>query len=338
MAILILRYRDDEGTSKWAKLASTPPTSPDEVVYVTNLPIEPNSSTDVVIEAFGKDASLFDSTDVTKIRAAQLQSPVTSDATIICQGLNYATHAAEAGHHDRKQNLLFAKASTSLSGPYDDIIRPTGVQLLDYEAEIGIVLRSDLTAGTVVDDENVGQYVAGVVLCNDVSARDVMFGASFMQWYQGKSYRTFCPTGPLLYLLAPDEVAKTLENLEISLVYRDIERQRAVSSQLIYKPAETLTQLASMMDLQAGNLLLTGTPGGVIAQGTPKLIETLKTQLLDDARRRDEMIAEMKTLADFLQPGETLTLRMRDLSNGLDLGGQLSRIAEGTPSGGASSV
>ncbi|WP_179403268.1 fumarylacetoacetate hydrolase family protein [Burkholderia guangdongensis] len=333
MAALILRYRDGDGASRWARLVSAPPAHPTDVIDVSDLPLAPNSTTDAVIAAYGRNPERFERADVVKITAAQLQSPVTSDATIICQGLNYATHAAEAGHHERKQNLLFAKSSTSLCGPYDEIIRPAGVQLLDYEVEIGVVLRSTLTAGTVVDDTNIGEYVAGVVLCNDVSARDVMFGASFMQWYQGKSYRTFCPTGPLLYLMSPDEVATALMNLEISLTYRNVERQRAVSSQLIYKPAETLTQLAAIMDLQPGDLILTGTPGGVIAQGTPTFIESLKTQLFDDARRRDELVAEMKTLADFLQPGETLTLTMRDLHSGLSLGGQLSTIVEGAPDG-----
>ncbi|RQR27557.1 fumarylacetoacetate hydrolase family protein [Burkholderia sp. Bp9142] len=335
MAVLILRYRDDDGASRWAKLVSAPPTSPDDVIDIIDLPVARNATTDTIIAMYGRNLDRIDNGDVVNITAAQLQSPVTSDATIVCQGLNYATHAAEAGHHERKQNLLFAKASTSLCGPYDEIVRPKGVELLDYEVEIGVVLRSQLTAGTVVDNTNVGEYVAGVVLCNDVSARDVMFGASFMQWYQGKSFRTFCPTGPLLYLLAPDEVATALMNLEISLVYRDVERQRAISSQLIYKPAETLTQIAAMMDLKSGDLILTGTPGGVIAQGTPKLIEALKTLLLDDPSRRAEMVSEMKTLADFLQPGETLTSTMRDLHSNLDLGGQFSTIVDDGSNGGS---
>jgi 2-keto-4-pentenoate hydratase/2-oxohepta-3-ene-1,7-dioic acid hydratase in catechol pathway len=328
MAILILRYLDNDGVSRWAKLVSAAPKTPDDVIEVVDLPIAKNSTTDTVIAAYDQSPELFGTGEVVKVTARQLRSPVTSDASIICQGLNYGSHAAEAGHHNRQQNLLFAKASTSLSGPYDAIVRPKGVELLDYEVEIGIVLRSRLTAGTVVDDKNVGDYVAGVVLINDVSARDTMFGASFMQWYQGKSYRTFCPAGPVLYLLERDEVAAALLNLEISLVYREVERQRAVSSQLIYKPAETLTQLAGIMDLKAGDLILTGTPGGVIAQGTPKLVESLKTYLLDDQRRREEMVVEMKTLADFLQPGDTLTLSMRDVNRGLDLGAQLSAIAD----------
>jgi 2-keto-4-pentenoate hydratase/2-oxohepta-3-ene-1,7-dioic acid hydratase in catechol pathway len=133
----------------------------------------------------------------------------------------------------------------------------------------------------------------------------------------------------VLYLMTPSEVAVTLENLEISLTYQGKERQRAITSQLIYKPAETLTQIAAITDLRVGDMILTGTPGGVIAQGTPKLIETLQKHLLDDTRRRDEMRAEMKNLGNFLQPGESVSLTMRDLNGGIELGGQYSVIAEG---------
>jgi len=329
MAVLIIRYPDETGVPHWGRLASQPPTAPDDVIEVIKLAIDGNLSTGELIAEFDRNPEAFERGQRHQIKAKSLQSPVTNDATLICQGLNYADHAAEAGHHERKQNLLFGKASTSLSGPYDDIVRPAGVELLDYEVEVGIVMRAKLGIGDTVDASNIGSYVAGAVLCNDVSARDVMFAASFLQWFQGKSYRTFCPAGPVLYLMTPSEVAVTLENLEISLTYQGVQRQHASTSHLIHKPAETLTQIASIMDLRAGDMVLTGTPGGVIAQGTPKLVETLKTQLLDDARRRDEMRVEMKNLANFLQPGESLSLTMRDLHAGIDLGGQYSVIAEG---------
>lgn len=329
MAISIVRYLDDAGDPRWGRLTSRPPVAPEDVIEVTELALDGTASTGELISAFDRNPQAFERGQSRQTKAKSLQSPVTKDATLICQGLNYSDHAAEAGHHQRKQNLLFAKASASLSGPYDDIVRPAGVELLDYEVEVGIVLRAKLGIGDTVDVSNIGSYVAGVVLCNDVSARDVMFAASFMQWYQGKSYRTFCPAGPVLYLMAQSEVATTLENLEISLSYQGEQRQHAITSQLIYKPAETLTQLAAITDLHVGDMILTGTPGGVIAQGTPKLVEALKTHLLDDTRRRDEMRIEMKNLANFLQPGESVSLTMRDLQANVDLGGQYSVIAEG---------
>src|SRR5262249_24283719 len=137
----------------------------------------------------------------------------------------------------------------------------------------------------------------------------------------------FCPTGPALYLLDEPEVAKTLANLEISLTYKEAVRQSANTSQLIYKPAETLTQVATIMDLRRGDTILTGTPGGVILQGTPKLIEIMRTQLLDDVRRRDEMRAEARQHAVFLRPGDSVSLSLRDLHANRDLGGQHCRVA-----------
>jgi len=256
------------------------------------------------------------------VMAENLLSPITGDGRIICQGLNYSEHATEAQHHVRRQNLIFMKASSALTGPYAPIFRPGDVELLDYEVEIGLVLRSALGQDTDVTDENIGTYVAGVVLCNDVSARDVMFGASFMQWFQGKSYRSFCPAGPLFYLLEEHEVRDTLEKLEIRLWVNSELRQSAISSQLIFKPAETLSQLSRLMDLGRGDLLLTGTPGGVTAPATPKLVDILKTHLLDDDLRRDGLRQEMPLKRPFLMPGDVVSAHLRDVFGGLDLGGQ----------------
>ncbi|MCB4861521.1 fumarylacetoacetate hydrolase family protein [Sphingobium fuliginis ATCC 27551] len=324
MALMIVRY--DEGAGpRWAVLTGDAPEGP--VDRVEGRGIASGAKTlGELIGAIEAAPDLTATGEAVRFAASALLSPVTPDATLICQGLNYDEHAAEAGHHVRKENLLFAKASSSLCGAYADIVRPKGVELLDYEVEVGIVLRRPLEAGTTVTAGNLGSYLAGVVLCNDVSARDTMFGASFMQWFQGKSYRTFCPAGPVFYLLEPEEVAATVDNLELSLTYDGKVRQSANTGQLIYKPAETLTQIAAIMDLKPGDMVLTGTPGGVIAQGTPGLIELLKTNLLNDAARRDGMRVEMKTLGRFLQPGDELNLTLRDGVSGMSLGGQRSRI------------
>ncbi len=325
MPISVVRYKVD-GEARWGRLVSTGPTRPDDLVTVEPL-VSSAPTTAALLAEYDAKGDLPGSGATVSLAASGITSPVTRDATIICQGLNYNDHAAESGHGARKANLLFSKASSSLNGPYDDIIRPDGVELLDYEAEIGIVLRKALTAGTLVSEADVGDYVGAVVLCNDVSARDVMFGASFLQWFQGKSYRTFCPAGPVLYLLKPEEAASVLGNLSFTLDYRGSTRQSANSAQQIYKAPETLTQIAALLDLKPGDLVLTGTPGGVLAQGSPTLARIMAANLFDDAIRRAELVAESKKVDPFLQPGDTLTLRLRDEANGVDLGGQFSRIA-----------
>ena len=190
------------------------------------------------------------------------------------------------------------------------------------------MLRKPVHGPVTVSEADIGSYVAGVFLANDVSARDVMFGAPFLQWFQGKSYRTFCPMGPVLYLLERDEVAKVLANLEIKLWVNGELRQSAKSTQLIFGPTETIGQISSVIDLERGDVVLTGTPGGVTSPATPKLIEILKTHLLADTIRRDELRAEMVKARPFLKPGDVVTASLRDLAAELSLGGLKNQIVE----------
>jgi 2-keto-4-pentenoate hydratase/2-oxohepta-3-ene-1,7-dioic acid hydratase in catechol pathway len=325
MALLVVRYLQ-RGVIRWGTLISDAPCTAAAPIEVT--PLRTNATTTAsLITAF--DAGELGVVEKTvSLKAEALLSPITSDATLVCQGLNYVSHAAEARHHDRKQNLFFAKASSSLTGPFSNIVRPQDVQLLDYEVEFAIVVRETLARGIDVHDGNLGDYAAGVVLCNDVSARDIMFGASFLQWYQGKSYRTFCPAGPVLYLLEKTEAVNVLSNLEIKLWVNGEARQSASSSQLIFKPAETLTQLSKIVDLKAGDLLLTGTPGGVTAPASPKLVEILKTNLMADDARRDALRVEMAAFRPFLKPGDVVTATLHDRAFDMCLGGLENYITD----------
>ena len=326
MALLIVRYLD-RGVIRWGRLVSRAPSAAEAHIEVA--PLKTNATTTASLITAFDAGELGEVEKPVSLKAAALLSPITSDATLICQGLNYVSHAAEARHHERKQNLFFAKASSSLTGPFSNIERPRDVQLLDYEAEFAVVLRAALGRGINVDDENLGDYAAGVVLCNDVSARDTMFGASFLQWYQGKSYRTFCPAGPVLYLLEKTEAINVLANLEIKLWVNGEARQSASSSQLIFKPAETLTQLSRIVDLKAGYLLLTGTPGGVTSPASPKLIEILKTNLMADDVRRDALTVEMAAFRPFLKPGDVVTATLHDRAFDTSLGGLENHITDG---------
>lgn len=327
MGVMIVRFGEGD-TGQWGRVVGKAPTGPDTSIEILALETHAETTGDF-IAGVERSPSLLEGGQPLRVQGRSLRSPITTDARLLCQGLNYRDHAAEAGHHERKQNLLFMKASSSLSGPYDPVRRPSNTQLLDYEVEIGIVLRSDLRPSQVVGNDTVGDVVAGVVLCNNVSARDTMFGASFFQWFEGKSARTFCPAGPVLYLLDPSEVAVTLEHLELKLRLNGESRQSAVSSDLIYKPAETLTHVASFMSLSRGDVILTGTPGGVIVQGSPKLFEILKNQLHADIQRRDAMRAELLAGASFLKPGDRMTLSLRDAHAHLDLGQQDTTVIQG---------
>jgi len=323
MAEVLVRYQS-RGGCFWGQLTGPAPLRADDRVEVRPLKGNPKTTRELI--TLCGDQCEFDKT--LRIAASQLLSPVTAESRLVCQGLNYQEHAAEAQQAARRSNLIFAKASSSLNGPFAPIIRPPEVELLDYEVEIGLVLRTALTDGLEVTDANIGTYVAGVVLCNDVSARDTMFGASFLQWFHGKSYRTFCPAGPVFYSLLPDEVSATLNALSIKLWLNDELRQSGSSAQLIYKPAETLTHLARYLDLESGDMLLTGTPGGVTSPASPRLVEILRTHLMADEARREALRIEMTKGRPFMKAGDVVRATLHDDLRGRALGGQANTIVD----------
>ena len=322
MARLVVRYRKQEQIY-WGELRSDAPLSGEADITVAQIKVTADTTRDFLATTSGK---VLDLGAPEMVRATDLLSPITADASIFCQGLNYQSHAEESSHSSRKSNLIFAKASSSISGPYDDIIRPAEVELLDYEVEIGVVVKRDIGADETITQRELGSAIAGIVLCNDVSARDTMFGESFLQWFRGKSYRTFCPTGPVLVLLDEGEVASALEALEIRLWVNGELRQQASSDQLIYGPAETLTYIAKSMDLRRGDLLLTGTPGGVAAVATPQVVQILKEHLLADEVRREKLRHELSRGKPFLQPGDVVTATLT--MSGDAIGGLANRIVD----------
>ncbi|MDX1694322.1 MAG: fumarylacetoacetate hydrolase family protein, partial [Ketobacteraceae bacterium] len=143
-------------------------------------------------------------------------SPVTRNQQFICQGANYRQHMIESGMDpDAKSfNMIFRKASSCMVGADSKLERPAHVKLLDYEIELGLVLKNDVTGPVTVNEANLHEYVAGIVIVNDYSARDVQIPQ--MQFYKGKSYRTFGPVGPYLCLLEPADI-HYLKELDLCL-------------------------------------------------------------------------------------------------------------------------
>ena len=327
MSQLIVRYRDGE-IVRWGRLNGDGPVHPKDRLDVAPLKLSA-TTTDALIAALDQGGVQVEETITVTVTASSLLSPVTSDAFVLCQGLNYNSHAEEAQQGNRKSNLIFPKASSALNGPYGDIVRPAEVELLDYEVEFGVVLRTRLGAGDRVTDANIGDFVAGVVLCNEASARDTMFGTTFLQWFQGKGYRTFCPAGPVLWLLDRSEVAETLANIEIGLSLNGEPRQSAPSTDLIWKPAESLTFIAESMDMKRGDMVLTGTPGGVTVHATNRLIEILKTHLMDDDTRKRELRVELTKGRPVMQPGDLVTATLCDTRTGRTIGGLANRVVAG---------
>ena len=321
MGICVARFQESAGVAKWGIVEDN---------LLTPLPTDYASHRELMDAFSDNPTSLqFDTEAAVPLEALNLLSPVTADVQIFCQGLNYASHKEEGGLKTGKgQNLIFTKPSSSICGPNDDIIRPTDCQLLDYEVELALVLKQDVPAGTEITNENLLDHVGGFTLANDVSARDLCFGAPMMQWFIGKGHRTFCPTGPILYLMDSKEV-DLLANLRLTLSLNGESRQDATTDQLIFKPDETLTELASFTNLMKGDMLLTGTPGGVILNASPKVGLAIVMNFTNDRKRREKLIKSQKGVR-YLQPGDQLKLNLETKDGSRHFGSQMNTIRDAT--------
>jgi 2-keto-4-pentenoate hydratase/2-oxohepta-3-ene-1,7-dioic acid hydratase in catechol pathway len=249
----------------------------------------------------------------------ELLNPITRPAQIVCQGTNYGTHRTETGLESQRPpfNLIFTKADSSLQDPGKDVVIPDSVQLLDYEIELGLVIGKAITEPkNFADLDSLYPYVAGLVIANDVSARDVQLPQH--QWYKGKSYRTFCPAGPYLYLLDPNEM-HYIGDLELRLWVNGELRQQASTKDLLYKPAETLTELSQIIDLHPGDVVLTGTPGGVALQLTPEIGGKVQG-ISHPYPERLEMLVESQQKYGYLKEGDRMKLTIASADGVIDLG------------------
>lgn len=256
-----------------------------------------------------------------------LLSPVTDDARVLCQGVNYRRHMQECGMDPdaRDFNLFFTKSGASISGPRGTVVRPSHVRLLDYEVELGLVLHGEVREPTEVAHADLHRHVAGVVIGNDISARDVQIPQG--QFFKGKSYRGFCPVGPVLCLLEAEDM-HYLDDLVLECRVNGATRQEDSTGNMVYKPAETLTELSQIADLLPGDLVLTGTPHGCALQ-VPKLNPLQKTvaALLPERRKWASFVERQAASGRYLEPGDVMTLTIRSGDGSLDLGTQQTTVA-----------
>jgi 2-keto-4-pentenoate hydratase/2-oxohepta-3-ene-1,7-dioic acid hydratase in catechol pathway len=201
---------------------------------------------------------------VGSVEGLRLGPPILDPDKIICLGLNYRDHADEAGLEVPTAPMLFAKFRNSLVGPADPIVLPASSEVVDYEAELAVVIGrrcKDLT-----EDEALSAVV-GVMALNDVSARDLQNATS--QWMAGKAIDTFAPCGPALVLL--DEL-DDLQDLSISARVNGETVQDANTSLMIFSVAETVAFVSRLMTLEPGDIIATGTPAGVGFKRDPQVL------------------------------------------------------------------
>lgn len=186
----------------------------------------------------------------------RLGPPIKRPSKLICIGLNYSLHAKESGMEVPTQPILFMKATSSISGPFDPIIIPKGSQATDWEVELGVVIGKK---ATYVSEEEAMDYVAGYVLHNDVSERDFQLKHGG-QWVKGKSADNFAPLGP--YLVTKDEIDDP-HNLRLWLKLNDKMLQDSNTSDLVFNVPQLISYISRYMSLLPGDIISTGTPAGV---------------------------------------------------------------------------
>ncbi|MGO4442846.1 fumarylacetoacetate hydrolase family protein [Mycobacterium sp. 2YAF39] len=264
------------------------------------------------------------STETVPVDTLDLLSPVTRPCRVVAQMTNFASHVKDAGMDPRSIPLtFFRKSSASISGPFADIVKPAHVKLLDYEVEIGLVVGQDIPVGTTISESRLSDYIAGLVVTNDVSARDIQLPQT--QFYEGKSYPTFTPVGPALVLLDADEL-KRFSDLRLQLrVNGELRQNMVVGEDMIYPPTQALDSLARFQDLAAGDLIMTGTPAGTALSAPPKVVEVIGS-LLPPAVKWKAFFKRQATNPKYLKHGDVVELTVATDDGAIDLGTQRTTV------------
>lgn len=313
MAVNIIHF-EHGGSARWGvvrrgRISPIPGAFPTTAAFV-------RAADHDVLDAL--DAPTLAEKDVT------LMSPVTRDQQFVCQGANYRQHMIESGMDPdaKTYNMVFTKAPSCIVPANHDVIRPRHVQFLDYEIELGLVLKRDITRAVEITSANLHEYVAGVVVVNDYSARDIQIPQ--MQFYKGKSFRTFGPVGPYLCLLGRDDI-QSLGNLDLRLSVNGEVRQRDNTCNLVYGPAETLTELSRVHDLHVGDLVATGTPSGC-ALSVPSPAKQRLGALLPEKKKWQLFLKVQARRPQYLKPGDVVEARIASPDGRIDLGVQRNTV------------
>lgn len=243
--------------------------------------IQLENGTRINIAAFGSDfdENFFGNSGIEKLQEwlkenqencpivdkdERLASPLARPSKLVCVGLNYAQHAAEAGMEVPKEPVLFFKSTTAIIGPNDDVIMPKGSTKTDWEVELAIVIGKK---ASYVDQANAFDHIAGYVLHNDVSERAFQIERSG-QWCKGKGCDTFAPVGP--FIATKDEIPDP-NNLNLWLKLNGEMMQNSSTSDFIFNVQYVVSHISQFMTLLPGDIISTGTPFGVGLGLTPPM-------------------------------------------------------------------
>jgi len=191
-----------------------------------------------------------------KFNPEELDAPLRNPGKIVAIGLNYIDHASESKMELPKHPLVFTKFNSSITGPYDPVLIPSSVtRKADYEVELAVILGR---RAKNVAKEYALDYVFGYTIINDISARDIQFEDG--QWVRGKSLDTFCPMGP--FIITADEISDP-QDLQLSCTINNNILQNASTKDMIFSVADLISVLSASFTFEPGDIISTGTPGGV---------------------------------------------------------------------------
>jgi acylpyruvate hydrolase len=186
---------------------------------------------------------------------AQLLRPVLHPGAVVCVGLNYRTHILEMGRELPSVPTLFGKLERALTDPYAEVELPRPSDRVDYEGELAVIIG---TGGRDIAYEDALSHVAGLTVLNDVTARD--YQRRTIQWFAGKTFQRSTPVGPWMVTL--DELGD-LDDRELRLSVNGEERQRAPLGDLVFDVPSLVADISTIVELEPGDVIATGTPGGV---------------------------------------------------------------------------
>jgi 2,4-didehydro-3-deoxy-L-rhamnonate hydrolase len=313
MSLHVLHYKH-QGRAQWGIIRNG---------FITPIPGEFKTTADFVRSHSIEALSALTGTAIQE-RDVQWLSPVTTNQQFICQGANYRQHMIESGMDPdaKTYNMIFTKASSCIVPADSAVVKPSGVSFLDYEIELGLVLKRDILSHQIISEANLHQYIAGIVIVNDYSARDIQIPQ--MQFYKGKSYRTFGPVGPYLCLLDAQDFIR-LRSLNLTLTVNGHLRQKDSTAHLIHGPAETLAELSGVHDLYAGDLLATGTPSGC-ALNIPSPSKQRIAALLPESVKWKLFMKTQANSPFYLQEGDIVEARIASADGAINLGVQRNQV------------
>lgn len=271
-----------------------------------------------------ESAAAADPADTVPVDSLALVSPVTAPCRVVAQMTNYRSHVADSGLDPATVPLtFFRKTSGSITGPHADIVKPAHVRFLDYEVEIGLVIGKPMPVGTTVTADNLADHVAALVVTNDISARDLQLPKT--QFYEAKSYPTFTPVGPALVLLEEGELTR-FTDLRLRLwVNGELRQDALVGGDMVFAPLDALRALSGFQRLDAGDLVLTGTPVGTALSAPAKAVEVIG-HLLPAATKWKLFFKNQAKNTKYLQDGDLVEATVATDDGAIDLGAQRNTV------------